>query len=38
MRHRDRLRRKIELRIDARPQGRIDASDMHQGGFLDVAR
>ena len=36
-RHRDRLRRKVELRMDARLYGRIDASDVLQDGFLDVA-
>ena len=36
-RHRDRLRRMVELRIDARLQGRIDASDVLQDGFLDLA-
>jgi RNA polymerase sigma-70 factor, ECF subfamily len=35
--HRDRLRRMVELRLDARLQGRIDASDVLQDGFLDVA-
>jgi len=37
-RHRDRLRRMIELRMDARLYGRIDASDVLQDGFLDVAK
>src|SRR3954451_23226182 len=37
-RHRDRLRRMVELRIDARLQGRIDASDVLQDGFLDLAK
>lgn len=36
--HRDRLRRMVELRLDARLHGRIDASDVLQDGFLDVAR
>ncbi len=35
--HRDRLRRMVELRIDARLQGRVDASDVLQDGFLDLA-
>ena len=35
-RHRDRLRRMVELRMDARLQGRIDASDVLQDGFLDL--
>ena len=34
--HRDRLRRMVELRMDARLQGRIDASDVLQDGFLDL--
>ena len=37
-RHRDRLRRMVELRMDARLQGKIDASDVLQDGFLDVAK
>lgn len=37
-RHRDRLRRVIEVRLDRRLQGRVDASDVVQDGFLDVAR
>jgi RNA polymerase sigma-70 factor (ECF subfamily) len=38
-RYRDRLRRKVELRMDARLQGRVDASDVLQDAFLDtVAR
>jgi RNA polymerase sigma-70 factor, ECF subfamily len=37
-RHRDRLRRMIELRMDARLYRRIDASDVLQDGFLDVAK
>jgi RNA polymerase sigma-70 factor (ECF subfamily) len=36
--HRDRLRRMVELRMDARLYGRIDASDVLQDGFLDVAK
>ncbi len=36
-RHRDRLRRMVELRIDARLHGRVDASDVLQDGFLDLA-
>jgi RNA polymerase sigma-70 factor (ECF subfamily) len=36
-RHRDRLRRMVELRMDARLQGRVDASDVLQDGFLDAA-
>jgi RNA polymerase sigma-70 factor, ECF subfamily len=34
--HRDRLRRMVELRMDARLHGRIDASDVLQDGFLDL--
>jgi RNA polymerase sigma-70 factor, ECF subfamily len=37
-RHRDRLRRMVELRMDARLQGRIDASDVLQDGFLDLSK
>jgi len=38
-RHRDRLRRMVELRMDPRIQGRVDASDVLQDAFLDtVAR
>ena len=37
-RHRDRLRRMVELRMDARLYGRIDASDVLQDGFLDLAK
>ena len=36
-RHRNRLRRMVELRMDARLQGRVDASDVLQDGFLDAA-
>ena len=36
--HRDRLRRMVELRMDARLHGRIDASDVLQDGFLDLAQ
>jgi WD40 repeat protein len=34
-RHRDRLRRMVELRSDARLYGRIDASDVLRDGFLE---
>jgi RNA polymerase sigma-70 factor (ECF subfamily) len=37
-RHRDRLRRMVELRIDARLHGRVDASDVLQDGFLDLTK
>ena len=37
-RHRDRLRRMVELRMDARLYGRIESSDVLQDGFLDVAK
>ena len=36
-RHRDRLRRMVESRMDARLQGRVDASDVLQDAFLDAA-
>jgi RNA polymerase sigma-70 factor, ECF subfamily len=36
-RHRNRLRRMVELRMDARLQGRVDASDVLQDAFLDAA-
>jgi len=36
--HRDQLRRMVELRIDARVRARLDASDVLQEAFLDVAR
>jgi RNA polymerase sigma-70 factor, ECF subfamily len=37
-RYRDRLRRMVKLRMDRRLQGRLDASDVLQEAFLDVAR
>jgi RNA polymerase sigma-70 factor (ECF subfamily) len=37
-RHRDRLRRMVELRMDARLQSKVDPSDVLQDGFLDVAK
>jgi RNA polymerase sigma-70 factor (ECF subfamily) len=36
-RHRDRLKRMVELRLDARLQARIDASDVVQEAYLEVA-
>jgi RNA polymerase sigma-70 factor (ECF subfamily) len=36
-RHRERLRRMVEMRLDWRLQARIDASDVIQDAFLDVA-
>ncbi len=36
--HRDRLRTMVELRMDPRLRGRIDASDVLQDGFLDLAK
>ena len=36
-RYRDRLHRMVELRMDTRIQGRLDASDVLQDGFLDAA-
>jgi len=35
--HRERLRRMVEVRMDSRLRGRVDASDVLQDGFLDVA-
>ena len=36
-RQRDRLRRMVELRMDARLQGLVDASDVPEDAFLDAA-
>lgn len=36
--YRDRLRRMIKLRMDQRLRGRLDASDVLQEAYLDVAR
>ncbi len=36
-RHRDRLRRMVELRLDWRLRARVDASDVIQEAFLEVA-
>jgi RNA polymerase sigma-70 factor (ECF subfamily) len=36
-RYRDRLRRMVELRLDPRLRARLDASDVVQDAFLDVA-
>jgi RNA polymerase sigma-70 factor (ECF subfamily) len=36
--HRDRLRRMVELRLDARLRARLDPSDVVQEAFLDVSR
>src|SRR5215831_5761822 len=36
-RHRDRLRRMVELRLDRRLQARVDASDVIQDAYLEVA-
>jgi RNA polymerase sigma-70 factor (ECF subfamily) len=36
--HRNRLRRMVELRLDPRLRGRLDASDVVHEAFLDVAR
>jgi RNA polymerase sigma-70 factor, ECF subfamily len=36
--YRDRLRRMVELRLDPRLRARLDASDVVQEAFLDVAR
>jgi RNA polymerase sigma-70 factor (ECF subfamily) len=35
-RHRDRLRRMVETRLDPRLQGRLDASDVIQDAYLEV--
>jgi RNA polymerase sigma-70 factor (ECF subfamily) len=37
-RHRERLRRMVELRLDRRLQARIDASDVIQDAYLEVAQ
>jgi RNA polymerase sigma-70 factor (ECF subfamily) len=37
-RHRGRLKQMVSLRLDRRLQGRIDASDVLQEAYLDVAR
>ncbi len=37
-RHRERLRRMVQLRMDRRLQGRIDPSDVLQEAFLEVRR
>ena len=37
-RHRARLRRMVELRLDRRLQARIDASDVIQEAYVDVVR
>src|SRR5215467_1784475 len=37
VRHRERLRGMVEMRLDWRLQARIDASDVIQDAFLDVA-
>jgi RNA polymerase sigma-70 factor (ECF subfamily) len=36
--HRDRLRRMVELRLDRRLQARVDASDVIQDGYLEIAQ
>ena len=36
-RHRDRLRRMVEVRLDTRLQARLDASDVVQEAYVDVA-
>ena len=36
--HRDRLRQMVRLRLDPRVAGRLDASDVLQEAYLDVAR
>jgi RNA polymerase sigma-70 factor (ECF subfamily) len=37
-RHRERLRRMVELRLDRRLQARLDASDVVQDAYLEVAQ
>src|SRR5262245_30684931 len=37
-RHRPRLKRMVRLRLDRRLQGRLDASDVLQEAYLDIAR
>ena len=37
LRHRERLRRLAELRLDARLRGRLDASDVVQEVFLEAS-
>jgi RNA polymerase sigma-70 factor, ECF subfamily len=37
-RHRDRLVRMVEMRLDSRLQGRLDASDVVQEAYVDVTR
>src|SRR5690606_30096815 len=37
-RHRGRLRQMVLLRLDARVQGRVDASDVLQDAFIELAR
>src|SRR5260370_635685 len=37
-RYRDRLRKMVRLRLDRRMSSRIDASDVLQDAYLDVAR
>jgi RNA polymerase sigma-70 factor, ECF subfamily len=36
-RHRDRLRRMVDMRLDTRLRGRIDASDVIQDAYVDIA-
>ena len=36
--HRDRLRRMVDLRLDRRVAGRVDASDVLQDAYLDASR
>src|ERR671935_2351617 len=36
-RHRDRLRRMVEMRLDSRLQARLDASDVVQEAYVEVA-
>src|SRR5262249_30909211 len=36
--HRDRLRRMVDMGLDSRLQGRVDASDVLQDAYLDAAK
>ncbi len=38
LKHRDRLRRMVRLRLDRRLLGRVDPSDVLQEAYLDIAR
>lgn len=38
LRYRDRLKRMVRLRLDRRLQGRVDASDVLQEAYIDIAK